>query len=150
MQAGCPQVEFVPILVAQAADVPKVLALKDEVDGYLIYIITLNWGLQGTLLQIGKLGKPLLVADEYLGGSGVFLCGTSSLRRNGLPAGAVATTRPADLVAVARSFADVRAPGTTPASFAKRCDDVYRQTFAATGPSPWTCGALPPRRGRRA
>jgi hypothetical protein len=36
----------------------------------------------------------MLVADEFLGGSGAFLVGYSSLRRQGIPAVGVATTRP--------------------------------------------------------
>jgi len=134
LKEGCAQVEFVPVTVAQPGDAQKAIDLKDAVDGYLVYTVTLNWGLQRMLPQIGKLGKPLLVADEYLGGSGVFLCGYSSLRRQGIAAGAVSTTRPADLVAVARLFADVKKPGLTPAAFAKQCEDAYRRTFAAAGP----------------
>jgi hypothetical protein len=136
LQTGCPEAQFRPVLVARPADVQQAVAVKDEVDGYLIYIITLNWGLQGALVQIGKLNKPLLVVDEYLGGSGVFLCGNSILRRGGLSAGVVSSTRPDDLVTVARCFAEVTAPGTTPASFAKKCDEVYRRTWAAAGSQP--------------
>ena len=134
LKEGCPQVEFVPVVVAQPAHVQKALAINDAVDGYLVYTVTLNWGLQGSLLAIGNLGKPLLVADEYLGGSGVFLCGYSSLRRQGLAAAAVASRRPDDLVAVARCFAELKKAGTTAASFAQQCEEVYRRTFATAGP----------------
>jgi hypothetical protein len=133
LKEGCPQVEFVPVVVAHPADAQKATALKDTVDGYLVYTVTLNWGLSGALRQIGQLGKPMLVADEYLGGSGLFLCAIAGLRRQGVAMGTVSTTRPADLVAVARLFAGVKKPGTTPASFAKQCDEVYRRTFAAPG-----------------
>lgn len=131
LREGCPQVEFISIVVAHPGDVSKALAMKDMVDGYLVYTVTLNWGLGGALAQIAKLGKPTLVADEYLGGSGLFLCGTSSLRRAGMAAATVSTTRPEDLVTVARVFAGVKKPGTTPASFATQCEEAYRRTFAA-------------------
>lgn len=134
LKEGCPGVEFVPVIVARTADVQKAIDLKDTVDGYLIYTLTLNWHLMGTLTQIAKLAKPTLVADEYLGGSGVFLCGFSSVRRQGLPAAGVSSTRLEDLVATARLFADVKKPGVTPASFAQQCDAAYRRTFAAPGP----------------
>jgi hypothetical protein len=134
---GCPQVEFVPVVLTGPADVQKALDLKDRVDGYLVYAITLTWSLTGSIVQIGKLGKPTLVVDEYLGGSGVFLVGYSTLCRAGIPAGAVSSTRPEDLVALARLFADVKKPGATAASFAKRCEEVYRRTFAA--PSTGRC-----------
>ena len=130
---GCPQVEFMPVVVPSPAAIQKAIALKDQVDGYLVYTVTLNWGLTASLLEIGKLGKPMLVADEYLGGSGVFLVGYSGLCRLGIPAAAVSTTRLEDLVVAARRFADVKKPGTTPASFAKECEAAYRRTFAAAG-----------------
>jgi len=133
LNEGCPQVEFVPIVVGAPAEVQKAVAVKDTVDAYLVYTTTLTWGFTETLLQIGKLGMPMLVVDEFLGGSGVFLIGYSRLRRQGISAAAVSTTRPSDLVAVARLFAEVKKPGTTPASFAERCEEVYRRTFAAPG-----------------
>ena len=128
----CPGIEFISVVVAGPADVAKALALKDRVDGYLVYIVTLNWN-QALLRPIAMLGKPMVLADEYLGGSGTFLVGASSLRRENLPVGAVATTRPDDLVAVARLFANVKTPGTTQASFARECDEAYRRTFPRVG-----------------
>ena len=133
LSEGCPQVKFIPVAVGKPGDVEKAETLKDTVDGYLVYTTTLTWPFTETLIRVGKLGKPMLVADEFLGGSGVFLVGYSSLRRQGIPAAAVSTTRPSDLVAVARQFAEVKTPGTTPASFAKRCEEVYRRTFAPAG-----------------
>jgi len=79
--------------------------------------VTLNWGFTGCLDPIGKLKKPMLVADEYLGGSGVFLTGLSALARHGIATGAVSPTRLEDLAAVARTFADVKKPGITPENF---------------------------------
>ena len=143
LKQGCPQVEFVPLVVAQPGDVAKALALKDAVDGYLVYIVTLNWGLMGSLVQIGRVGKPMLVVDEYLGGSGSFLVGSSGLRRQGIPAGVVSSTRPDDLVAVARLYSEVKKPGTTPASFAQRCEEVYRRTFARPGEMKYTEDKVP-------
>ncbi len=133
LREGCPAVEFVPVVVPGPADLQKAVAIKDQVDGYLVYTTTLDWSLTGPVVEIGKLGKPTLVADEYLGGSGVFLIGLSMLRRQGIPAAAVSSTRPADLVAVARHFADVTSPGATPASFAAQCEATYRRTFAQPG-----------------
>jgi len=133
LREGCPRVRFVPVVVARSEGIAKAISLKDSVDGYLIYVVTLNWGLMGAIDQIGKLGKPLLVADEYLGGSGVFLCGYSHARRAGIAAGAVSSTRTADLVAVSRVFSEVKKSGMTPAAFAGRCHEVYRRTFAVPG-----------------
>jgi len=133
LKEGCPEIEFVPVAVRDPDDVQKAVALADRVDGYFVYVVTLAWNLQQAISTIGKLGKPTVVADEYLGGSGAFLCGYSALRRQGVPAVGVATTRPSDLVTVARCFADVKKPGTTPASFAAQCERVYRSTFPDVG-----------------
>ena len=130
---GCPEVEFVPTIIQDPTDVQRALALKNKVDGYLVYIVSLNWNLQRSLSQIGRLGKPMLVADEFLGGSGVFLRGYSDLCRQNLPAAAVSTTRLSDLVAVARCFAGVNRPDTTPETFARQCAAEYRKTFPTTG-----------------
>ncbi len=133
LRKGCPQIEFVPVTVEQPAEVTKAATLKDQVDGYLVYVLTLSWALRKPLVEIGRYGKPMIVADEFLGGCGVFLTGFSELCGLGLPAAGVSTTRMADLVAVVRQFADVRKPGTTPASFAQKCEQVYRQTFPKVG-----------------
>lgn len=132
---GCPQVEFVPVVVGKPAEVDKALAMKDTVDGYLVYITTLYWPFGATVAQLGKLGKPLLVADEFLGGCGVFLTSTATLRRQGVPLAAVSGTRAADLMAVARVFADAKQPGMTPARFARRCEQIDQQTFAPPRPA---------------
>jgi hypothetical protein len=130
---GCPQVEFVPVLVGKPADVDKAVAMKDSVHGCLVYITTLYWPFGATVTQLARLGKPLLVANEFLGGCGVFLTSTASLRRQGVPLAAVSSTRSADLTTVARVFADVKKPGMTPELFARRCDEVYRRTFVPPG-----------------
>ena len=129
LRDGCPRVEFVPVAVRSPGDVQKAVSMKNQVDGYLVYVVTLTWPLTGAITAIGKLGKPMVVADEYLGGSGVFLVGYSRLCRGSIPACGVATTQTSDLVAVARCFADLK-PSTTPEAFAQKCQGVYRKTFA--------------------
>ncbi len=133
LRAECTGIEFVPFVVRQPADVQKTIASKASTDGLLVYIVTLNWELTATLAELGKLGKPMLVADEFLGGCGVFLTGTSALARRGIPVAAVSSTRPADLVAQARLFAGVKAEGATAASFARQCDEAARRAFARAG-----------------
>ncbi|UCD29939.1 MAG: hypothetical protein JSV03_05540 [Planctomycetota bacterium] len=132
LNKGCPGIEFVPLAVRESGDVQKVVALKDRFAGYLVYCVTLSWNLTEAMINIGKIGKPMVVADEFLGGSGVFLVGYSKLCQQGTPAVGVATTRMSDLVSVARCFADIK-PDTTPASFARHCERVYRKTFTPYG-----------------
>jgi len=133
LNKGCPGVEFVPVTVEQPADAEKALALAEDLDGVLVYVMTLHWSFRRAILDLAKVGKPTLVVDEFLGGSGVFLTGYSALCSANVPAAAVSTTRLEDVVAVGREFATVRRPGTTPASFARRCEETYRKTFAAQG-----------------
>ena len=133
LRERCPTVEFVPVTVEHPNETRKALALRDEVDGYLVYVATLSWSLKGAISAIGKLGKPMVVGNEFLGGCGAFLTGYSDLCSQGTPAAAVSTTRLDDLVAVAGQFAHVRRPGTTPGSFARQCEQVYRGTFPAKG-----------------
>jgi len=132
LSKGCRSVRFVPVAVRSPGDVQKAVSMKDQVDGYLIYVVTLTWPLTAAITTIGKLGKPTVVADEFLGGSGTFLVGYSRLCRVNIPACGVATTRMSDLVTVARCFADLK-PETTPEAFAEKCQKVYRKTFAPVG-----------------
>ncbi len=129
LSEGCPGVEFVPVTVQTVADISKATALGAEVDGYLVYVATLSWGLRPALTEIAKLEKPMVVANEFLGGCGAFLTGVSALASRGVPAAAVSSTRLDDLVVVGRQFADVRSPGVSPAAFAEKCEQAYRATF---------------------
>ena len=135
LRAGCPRFEFVPVVVTTPAEFPRALALKDSVDGYVVYVVTLNWemGIGGLLPRIGK---PLVVANEFLGGCGSFLTGVSAARRQDVPLVAVSSTRLEDLVAVTRVFADVKRPGSTPVRFAQQGEEVYRRTLTAAGQNP--------------
>jgi hypothetical protein len=133
LRQGCPEIDFVPVTVKKPDDAKKALALKSEVDGYLVYVVTLDWGLAAVIVDFGELGKPMLVGNEFLGGCGGFLTRYSALCTRGIPAAAVSSTRLSDLVAVARQFASVREAGVTPAVFAQRCEHVYRRTFGARG-----------------
>ena len=131
LKKGCPEVEFVPVTIENKNDIQKAVAMQGEVEGYLVYVMTLDWSLGQAIVDISRLGKPLVVADEFLGGCGTFLTRYAGLRSRKVPAVGVSSTRLDDLVAVARQFAFVRKPGTTPASFARRCSEVYRKTFLA-------------------
>ena len=133
LNSGCPNIEFTAVTVTQPNDVQQAVALKEQVDGYFIYTMTLDWSQGPALDTIAQLGKPTLVADEFLGGSGLFLTRVSGLRSRGRPTATVSSTRLDDVVKVARLFATAGQPGTTPESFARECDKVYRSTFPPAG-----------------
>ncbi len=136
LRRGCPEVEFIPVTIKTPGETGKALNLKNRVDGYLVYVTTLSWSLCGTLSAIGKLNKPLVVANEFLGGCGAFLRGAPSLVHK-KTAVAVSTTQLGDLVAVARQFASLGTENLTTAEFARRCEKAYRRTFPSAGES--TC-----------
>jgi len=133
LREGCPKIEFVPMTVENAVDMQKVITLKDKVDGYLVYTMTLDWNHRKHVVDIAVLGKPMVVADEYLGGSGVFLTGYSDLYDRKIHAAAVSTTRLSDLIPVVQQFEHIRKSGTTPAQFAQQCEQIYRRSFQAQG-----------------
>jgi len=132
LKKGCSGIEFTPVFIREPEDVQKAAGLKEHLDGYLVYCLTLTWNLLGAVATIGKLGKPMVLADEFLGGSGVFLLGYTALCQQGILVCGVATRRPSDLVAVASMFAELK-PGTTPESFAAQCQKAYRKTFPTVG-----------------
>jgi len=131
LRKGCPEVEFIPVTIENSGDTGKALKLKDQVDGYFVYVATLSWSLGGALSAIGKLNKPLVVANEFLGGCGAFLRNAPQLVHDG-KAVAVSTTRLEDLVTVARQFASLGEANVTPIEFARRCEKAYRGTFSST------------------
>jgi len=133
LREGCPEIELIPVTVENTSDMQKVIALKDRVDGYLVYTMTLVWSHRKEVVDIAGLGKPTVVADEFLGGSGVFLTGYGAIYDRKIPVVAVSTTRLSDLVLVVRQFANVRKSHTTAAQFARQCEQVYRGGFPAAG-----------------
>jgi len=133
LRDGCPDIDFIPLVAEDPGDAQKLAGIDSQVDGYLVYVMTLDWRQGKVLADVARRGKPMLVVDEFLGGSGTFLTRYSGVRRQGIPAAAVSSTRLADLVKVVRAFGEIRNPGVTPASFAQRCERLYRQTFAASG-----------------
>ena len=137
LRQGCPTIEFVPVTVENASDMQKVSALQDKVDGYLVYTMTLVWRHRQEVVDIARRGKPTVVADEFLGGSGVFLTGYSDVYDRNLPAVTVSTTRLSDLVSVVQQFKHARKPGMTPARFAQQCEQIYRGFFPAQDSLKW-------------
>jgi len=132
LRAECPDVEFEPLMISNAGEIPKVQALNDQVDGYFFYTVTLATPSQ-VVHEIAKLGKPIVVANEFLGGCSAFLNICTVATRQQIPIGKVSTTRLSDLVTVVRQFADLRKPGMTPQLFAQQCERAYQESFPTLG-----------------
>ena len=135
LRNGCPGIEFVPFVAENKEDARRLAAEGNKLDGYLVFVMTLDWRQGQVIANIGKRKKPMLVVDDVLGGSGTFLTRYSALRRQGVRAAAVSSTRLDDVVEVARAFGELRNPDVTPAAFARRCETLYRQRCPAAGAS---------------
>ncbi len=131
LSEGCPEVAFVPVVVSEPKDVPKALSLRDKVQGYLIYTVTLHWSLTGPLTQLGSTGKPTLIANEFLGGCGVFLGGLSRLLRKKAPVVGISTVRLSDLVEVCKTFKRLGTENLSAEAFAEYARAAYRATFGS-------------------
>lgn len=130
LRAGCPEIEFVSITIDKPTDLTPVEAVRDQVDGLLVYVMTLDWAQSATVAALCRFAKPTLVVDEFLGGCGAFLTACSGLKAQGVPIACVSTTRLDDVIAVARVFETVRDARLTPQRFAEQCGVAYRATFA--------------------
>ena len=130
LRKGCPDIEFVSYWSEDPEDRRRYEAEIKDVDGILLHVMTLHWEFKGSMAQMAGFGKPMIVSDEFLGGSGVFLTGLPALLDTGKVA-AVSTTRLADLVTVARCF--TKAKEVDQQAFAKMAMHEYRKTFATSG-----------------
>ena len=133
LRAGCPGIEFQPVTITNPADLAGATALKDQVQGYLVYLMTLDWVQTQSVVALGQLRKPMLVVDEFLGGCGAFLIACSGLPGQGVTAAAVSTTAHGRRGACGGCLRELRNPEVTAEKFAQRCEDVYRATFAPHG-----------------
>jgi len=136
LRGGCPDIEFVPITLDKPADLSAVEGVREQVQGLLVYVMTLDWAQSATVVALSEFAKPTLVVDEFLGGCGAFLTACSGLLAKGVPIACVSTTRLEDVVAVARVFDTLRDANQTPTQFAERCNVAYRATFPPRSTEP--------------
>lgn len=129
LRAGCPEIEFVSITIDKPTDLTPVEAVREQVDGLLVYVMTLDWAQSGTVVALSRFAKPTVVVDEFLGGCGAFLTACSGLLTQGVPIACVSTTRLDDVVLVAREFEKLGDANLTPTRFAEQCELAYRTTF---------------------
>ena len=95
---GCPGVHFLTskTMNGTADEAKKILALDEEVDGYVVYLAGCLWGdLTETLASNGK---PTIIADNLYAGSGEFLTSFAAAKRAGYPVLGVSSSDPQDLV----------------------------------------------------
>ena len=129
LTAGRPGVEFVPFVCRSRGDIEKVVAEKDSFDGFLIHFTMLCGVGRQAIGMLAPLGKPILLANDVLGGGMDFLSGYAGTLQKKAPVAGMSSSKTADLVAVAKCFADVKKDSLTPEQFAGRCRDAYVKTF---------------------
>ena len=129
LAAGCPGVEFVPFVCGGPGDIAKIVAQKDSFDGFLIHFTMLCGVGRQAIGMLAPLDKPILLANDVLGGGMDFLSGYAGVLQKKTPALGMSSSRLADLVAVAGCFADVKTDSLTPEQFARRCRTAYVKTF---------------------
>jgi hypothetical protein len=101
LRAACPNVEFRPVTVQNAAEAKKLLEDDRDVDGYVVYIIGL-W--TGAPAVFAASGKPTLLVDDLYAGSGEYLIARAAARREGQKVAGVASSRFEDVVQAMKYF----------------------------------------------
>lgn len=134
---GCPGVEFLPATVHSGAEATKLLqGDAGAVHGNLVYALGI-WN--GSLRVAVDSGKPTLLVDDLYGGSGEFLITYAAARRAGRKVAAVSSSRLDDVIAAARCFATLTAPGGGADAFVAACNARRKADTPAAGPM--TCAA---------
>ena len=103
---GCPGIQFLPMRVVEGSKnqtVGRVIAGDAQVDGYIVYLLSLGWG--NDMPKLCLTGKPTLLVDNLFGGSGKFLTQISHIMRSGRPVDWVSSSNSEDVVASIKHFA---------------------------------------------
>ena len=122
LRSGCPDVDFLPVVVLSSEEAKKWLEHDSEVDGYLIYILGLTW--QQEPLMFCRLGKPTLLVDDLYGGSGEFLTQLPVALSEKLPVEWVSSSSIHDVVDSARCFKVLKKPGKSKDDFVFACRQI--------------------------
>jgi hypothetical protein len=140
---GCPEIDFLPVTV-HSADAARRLVAEDKdkkIAGYLCYMVGIWTGAPQT---IAEAGKPTLFVDDLYAGSGEFLVAFSAARRAGKNVAGVSSSRFADVLTAARSFARVK-DTTTAQRFAANCTAAIRKTYKPAGKETFGAIDAPPK-----
>ena len=104
LTAGCPDIDLVSCntMLGTVEEGKKILALDENVDGYVVYLAGCLWG--DLTETIAASGKPTIIADNLFAGSGEFLTSYAAVKRLGYPVLAVSSSDPKDLVNAVNCF----------------------------------------------
>ena len=95
---GCPGVKFLvsKTMAGSEEEGKQILAMDEEVDGYVVYLAGCLWG--NLTETLASTGKPTIIADNLFAGSGEFLTSYAAVKKAGYPVLAVSSSDPQDLV----------------------------------------------------
>ncbi len=139
----CPDVEFLPVRVMDAAQAAKVMEQDKDVDGYLIYVLGMRGGAGALTDLAGKAGRPMVVVeDQYAGPFSLGFSGRAA--KAGWKAVCLATTRIQDVADAVNCFKVLRKPGAKADDFLAAARAVYKKNIARPGDLSCTADAVPP------
>jgi len=104
LATGCPDIDMISCstMLGTAEEGKKILAMDEDIDGYVIYLAGCLWG--DLTETIAGSGKPTIIADNLFAGSGEFLTSYAAAKRMGYPVLAVSSSNPQDLVDAVNCF----------------------------------------------
>jgi len=138
----CPEAELLPVRVLTKADADKVVAEDKDVDGYLVYVLSMGSGAPPLTDALGKAGRPMVVVEDHY-------AGPFSLGFNGRAAKAgwktvcLATSRIQDVADAVNCFQALRKAGATADDFLTAAKAVYKKNIAPMGDMKCTADATP-------
>jgi len=102
LRQACPDIEWLPATARNADEAAKILNLRPEVDGYVVYLIGI-WSRAPRVLV--ESGRPVILVDDLYAGCGEFLIEYARAKRAGLPVTGVSSSRFEDVVAAVNCLA---------------------------------------------
>jgi len=134
----CPEVELLPVHVMSNAQAAKVMADDAQVDGYLVYTLSMGGGTEALVNAIAKAGRPMVVVEDHYGGP--FSLGFNGrAEKAGWKAVCLSTSRLQDVAEVLRCFQVLKQPGATADDFLSAARATYKKNIAPMGDM--TCAA---------
>jgi hypothetical protein len=104
LENGCPDIDLISYttMVGTEDEGKKILAMDQDVDGYIVYLAGCLWG--NLTETITSSGKPTIIADNLFAGSGEFLTSYAWARREGHKVLAVSSSDYQDLIDAVNCF----------------------------------------------
>ncbi|HUU32314.1 MAG TPA: hypothetical protein VMY69_09485 [Phycisphaerae bacterium] len=140
----CPEVELLPVRAMSGVQAAQVMADDAQVDGYLVYTLSLPWdaGTEALVSAIAKAGRPMVVVEDLY--AGPFSLGFNGrAEKAGWKSVCLSTSRLQDVADVLRCFQVLKQPGATADQFLEAARATYKKNIAPMGDLACTVDATP-------